>query len=254
MDSSVAKYLVSMSGGAVLKIQALTDSDASASIISLYLARQLGLDAEDPGSAKLEDASGTQMDVTAMANVAVRENMGIPIVFKVLVSKSLGNGEMLIGIEDLKTLHILHQDFPKTLPKYRRSYMGQHVCNHSAAAKDEEEECEKERARGVLLYLEERYEKEDNRIKDLHKFPEEIREVLNKFADVFDTSLKKCMNVPDAQLNLTEDYRPTRCYACRPTPLHYMGYRRMGIACALCQEAQQGAPRPPAGHRIHGAE
>ena len=61
---------------------------------------------------------------------------------------------MVIGIEDLKTLHILHQDFPKTLPEYRRSYMGQHVCNHLAATKDEEVECEKERTRGVLLYLE----------------------------------------------------------------------------------------------------
>ena len=72
MDSFVAKDLFSMSKGEVLKIQALADSGSSASIISLDLARQLGLDAEDPGSAKLEDALGTRMDVTALANVAVR--------------------------------------------------------------------------------------------------------------------------------------------------------------------------------------
>ena len=70
------------------------------------------------------------------------------------------------------------------------------------------------------MYMEERYKKEDNKIKDLHKFPKEIREVLQNFADVLDTSLKKCMSIPDAQLNLTEDFRPTRCYTCRPTPLH----------------------------------
>ena len=29
------------------------------------------------------------------------------------MSKSLGKAEMIIGLEDLKTLHILHPNFPK---------------------------------------------------------------------------------------------------------------------------------------------
>ena len=73
MDSFVAKDLVSMSaGGEVMRVQALVDSGSSASIISLDLARQLGLEGEGEGSAKLEDVSGTRMDVTAIASVAVR--------------------------------------------------------------------------------------------------------------------------------------------------------------------------------------
>ena len=88
--------------------------------------------------------------------------------------------------------------------------------------KDEEKECEKERASGVLLYLEDRYGQEDSRIKGLEDFPPGIRDVLTKYSKVFDTSIKKTMNVPDAQLNLVEGYKPTKCYTCRPTPLHYM--------------------------------
>ena len=106
---------------------------------------------------------------------------------------------MVVGIDELKTLHILHTDFPRTLPEFRRAYMGNHVCLHMPAEKDEEKECEKEKASGVLLYLEDRYNKEDNRIKKLENFPPVIRSVLSKYSNVFDTSIKKTMNVPDAQ-------------------------------------------------------
>ena len=164
------------------------------------------------------------MDVTAVATVAVRETEGISSCFQVLVSKDIGNDELVGGIDELKTLHILHQDFPKTIPEYRRTYMGNHVCLHMPVVKDEEKECEKERASGVLLYLEDRFDNNnmDNRIKNLEKFPVIIQDVLNRYSNVFDTSIKKTMNVPDAELNLVDGYRPTRCYTCRPTPLHYM--------------------------------
>ena len=164
------------------------------------------------------------MDVTAVATVAVRETEGISSCFQVLVSKDIGNDELVGGIDELKTLHILHKDFPKIIPEYRRTYMGNHVCLHMPVEKDEEKECEKERASGVLLYLEDRYNNNnmDNRIKDLEKFPFVIQDVLNKYSNVFDTTIKKTMNIPDAELNLVDGYKPTRCYTCRPTPLHYM--------------------------------
>ena len=63
---------------------------------------------------------------------------------------------------------------------------------------------------------------DNNKIKGLGDFPEELCSVLSKYKDVFDTSIKKTMNVPDSQLNLKDNYRPMRCYTCRPTPLHYM--------------------------------
>ena len=171
MDAILAKGIVPMSQGQGLKIKALADSGSSASIISLELAIKLGLEREDPGDTKLEDASGSRMDVSAVATVAVREMAGIPSCFQVLVSKDIGKDDMVIGIDELKTLHILHQDFPRTLPEFRRAYRGNHVCLHMPVVKDEDQECEKERASSVLLYLEDRYDKEDNRIKDLEKFP-----------------------------------------------------------------------------------
>ena len=49
-----------------------------------------------------------------------------------------------------------------------------------------------------------------------------IQDVLSKYSIVFDTTMKKTMNIPDAELNLVDGYRPTRFYTCRPKPLHYM--------------------------------
>ena len=53
------------------------------------------------------------MDVSAVATVAVREMEGIPSCFQVLVSRDVGVDDLVVGIDDLKTLHILHKDFPK---------------------------------------------------------------------------------------------------------------------------------------------
>ena len=211
MTTILAKSIVSMSKGQGVKIQALADSGSSASIISLELAIKLDLEREDPGNTKLTDASGANMDVTAVATVAVREMEGIPSCFQVLVSTSVGKDEMVVGIDDLKT----YTFFTKTsIPEYRRTYMGKHVCLQMPVEKDEEKECEKERASGVLLYLEDRFNNNnmDNRIKNLEKFPVVIQDVLNRYSNVFNTTIKKTMKVPDAELNLVDGYRPTRCY------------------------------------------
>ena len=63
----------------------------------------------------------------------------------------------------------------------------------------------RERGRGVLLYLEERYEKVDENLTSFDSFPEEIKVVLDKFIDVFDTKLRKGMNV---ELNVREGLKP----------------------------------------------
>ena len=126
MNTILAKNIVSMSGGKGLGIKALADSGSSASIISLELAVKFGLERVDPGFTKLEDASGSRMDVSAVASVAVRELAGISGYFQVLVSKDIGREELLVGINELKTLHILHADFSMTLPKFRRAYEDNH--------------------------------------------------------------------------------------------------------------------------------
>ena len=72
-----------------------------------------------------------------------------------------------------------------------------------------------------MLYLEERYEQVDEKISNFDNFPEEIKVVLDKYIEVFDTKLWKSMNVEPVQLNLKEGSRPYACYSCRPTPAHY---------------------------------
>ena len=61
---------------------------------------------------------------------------------------------------------------------------------------------ERARARGVLLYLEQRYEQVDEKISNFDSFPEEINVVLDKYINVFDTKLRKSMNVEPVQLNV----------------------------------------------------
>jgi hypothetical protein len=80
---------------------------------------------------------------------------------------------------------------------------------------------ERQRARGVLLYPEERYEQVDEKISGFDLFPEEIKVVLDKYMDVFDSKLRKSMNVEPVQLNVKEGSKPYACFSCRPTPAHY---------------------------------
>ena len=76
----------------------------------------------------------------------------------------------------------------------------------------------REKGRGVLLYLEERYEQVDEKLTNFDLLPEEIKVVLDKFIDVFDTKLRKGMNV---ELNMREGSKPYTCFSFRPTPTHY---------------------------------
>ena len=48
------------------------------------------------------------------------------------------------------------------------------------------------------------YEQVDEKITNFDSFPEEIKVVLDKYIDVFDTKLRKSMNVEPVQLNVSE--------------------------------------------------
>ena len=45
--------------------------------------------------------------------------------------------------------------------------------------------------------------------------------VLDKCIDVFDTKLRKSMNVEPVQINMREGSKPYAFFLCRPTPAHY---------------------------------
>ena len=129
----------------------------------------------------------------------------------------------------LKDLNILHKDFPRTLPEFRRGAKISKPTQYNTMRGDqwyEQEEQkevreERQRARGVLLYLEERYKQVDEKITGFDSFPEEIKAVLDKYIGVFDTKLRKSMNVEPVQLNVREGSKPYACFSCRPTPAHY---------------------------------
>ena len=129
----------------------------------------------EKGEATLKDGSHNHMDVSGRGEIMVQEEDGWPLKIHVLVSKRLGKGELVVGLEDLKELHILHKDFPRTLPEFRRgaklnkpaqynSMRGENGTNRNNKKEVREE---RQRARGVLLNLEERYGQVDEKISDL---------------------------------------------------------------------------------------
>ena len=69
--------------------------------------------------------------------------------------------------------------------------------------------------------MEERYKQVDEKISGFDSLPEEIKVILDKYIDVFDTKLRKSMNVEPVQLNVKEGSKPYACFSCRPTPVHY---------------------------------
>ena len=71
----------------------------------------------EKGDATLKDASDKSMDVSGRGEVIMQEELGFPNKIRVLNLKDLGKDELVIGLEDLKDLGILHQEFSKTLPE-----------------------------------------------------------------------------------------------------------------------------------------
>ena len=159
----------------------------------------------------------------------VQEDDGLPLKIQVVVSKILGKEELVVGLEDLKELNTIHKDFPRTLPEFRRGAKFSKPSQYNTIRGDqwfEQEQQkkvreEKQRARGVLLYLEERYKQVDEKISGFDSFPEEIKVILDKYIDVFNNKLRKSMNVEPVQLNEKEGSKPYACLSCRPTPAHY---------------------------------
>ena len=153
----------------------------------------------DKGKATLKDGSHNYMDVSGIGSIMVQEKEGLPLKITVLISKSLGEEELVIGLSDLKDMHILHEDFPRTLPEFRLkadwrgkeakySKPSQYNTMRGDQWFEQEQQREaregRERARGVLLYLEERYEQVDEKITGFDSFPEEIKVILDKYIDV----------------------------------------------------------------------
>ena len=163
----------------------------------------------DKGDATLKDASHKQMDASGKGEVMVQDEHGLPYKINVLLTKDLGPDKLVVGLEDLKDIKILQNDFPKTLPEWRREDAKHVNAQFNSIRGDQwneqmEVKEKRERARGVLLYLEERYEAVDEKITNFDSFPEEIKAVLDKYIDVFDTKLRKSMNVQPVQLNVRE--------------------------------------------------
>ena len=138
----------------------------------------------------------------------VQEEYKIPHKIKVLISIDLGQDELVLGLEDLKDLGILHPEFPRTMPDKRRegapiynvkynSIKGDQWCEQMEMKEQREE---RESSRGVLLYLEERYEQVNEKISNFDFFQEKIQLVLDKYIDYRETGMKLVKDLLDQKI------------------------------------------------------
>ena len=104
----------------MVQVEALADSKASASIISLYLAKKVNMIIFEKGDATLNDTSNKHMDVSGRGETMIQEEFRIPHKIRMLISRDLGQDKLVVGLEDLKELGILHHEFHRTLPEIRR--------------------------------------------------------------------------------------------------------------------------------------
>ena len=143
----------------------------------------------------------------------------------------------MVGLEDLKTLNILHKEFPRTLPEQRKRWWQKRerynsiIGEHWEQVMDKEEE--RKKARGVLLYLEEKNEKLDKKVANFDNFPEKMREVLDKYKDVFDSRLRKSMKVKPVLLNVRKGSKPSSCLTSQPSPAQYWSTSKKRVANLL---------------------
>ena len=68
----------------------------------------------------LKDASNKHMDMSGRGEIMIQEEFGLPHKIKVLISRHLGQDELVVGLENLKDLGILHPEYPRTLPEKMR--------------------------------------------------------------------------------------------------------------------------------------
>ena len=114
-------------------------------------------------------AISTWILVERVPKVMVQEEYGMPHKIRVLVSRDLGPDKLVVGFKDLKNINILNMEFPKTLPEWRRDDAKQVNAQYNSIRGDQwneqmEVKEQRERTRGVLLYLEERYEAVNEKI------------------------------------------------------------------------------------------
>ena len=85
----------------------------------------------------MKDASNTHVDVSGRGEIMVQEEYGLSHKIKVLVSKDLGQVELVVGLEDLKDLGILHPEFPRTIPDKRREGAQIHKMQYNSIRGDQ---------------------------------------------------------------------------------------------------------------------
>ena len=140
----------------------------------------------EKGGTTLKDASIKHMDVGGRGEIMMQEELGLPHIRKILISKDLDKDELVAGFEDLKDVGLLHHEFPKTLPEKRRHNAKQVNVKYNSIRGDQwseqmevrEKREKRARARGILL--EERYEQVNEKISSFDSFPNKIKVVLDQ--------------------------------------------------------------------------
>ena len=217
------------------------DSGASCSLLRLNIAQKLNLNLRPAPGVTITGAGGESLEVAGQTDVFFSIFDNKPVRLHMFVSPDL-HEDVLISADHLEALALLPPKWPHCLNPKHKDYSANYTANSLKQEKAEEqrdqatesEEEEEEdpdtipvRIPRTRVNLDEELWQDTGEVHDIPKldtFPEETRQILLKYGDVFKSSLSKArkMKTEPIKLEIDPDIpKPHPATKCRSMPLHW---------------------------------
>ena len=215
------------------------DSGASCSLLRLNIAQKLNLNLRPAPGVTITGAGGESLEVASQTDVFFSIFDNKPVRLHLFVSPNL-HEDVLISADHLKALALLPPKWPHCLDPKHKDYSANYMANSLKQEKAEEQrdqatESEKEEDPDTIpvciprtrVNLDEELWQDTGEVHDIPKldtFPEETRQILLKYGDVFKSSLSKArkMKTEPIKPEIDPDIpKPRPATKCRSVPLHW---------------------------------
>ena len=215
------------------------DSGASCSLLRLNIAQKLNLNLRPAPGVTITGAGGESLEVSGQTDVFFSIFDNKPVRLHLFVSPDLYE-DVLISADHLEALALIPPKWPHCLDPRHKDYSANYMANSLLQEKKEEEEdsgmeSEEEEDPATIpigiprtrVNLDEELWQDNGEVHNIPKldtFPEETRQILLKYGDVFKSSLSKArkMKTEPIKLEIDPDIpRPHPATKCRTVPLHW---------------------------------
>ena len=216
------------------------DYGASCSLLRLNITQKLNLNLRPAPGVTITGAGGDSLEVAGQTDVFFSFFDNKPVRLHLFVSPDL-HEDVLISADHLEALALLPPKWPHCLNPKHKDYSANYMANSLKQEKAEEqrdqttESSEEEEDPDTIpvciprtrVNLDEELWQDTGEVHDIPKldtFPEETRQILLKYGDVFKSSLSKARKIKTEPIKLEIDPnipKPRPATKCRSVPLHW---------------------------------